>query len=173
MKKFTEKKLEDIIFYADHPELENRGLPINGKLMRQVKIGNYGVADLISFSRGWNYYRNGILVDRESPEITIYELKKDVVNNNAFFQAIRYLKGIKQYLKKRKISFEINFKIVLIGSEIESPLNLVYLSDILSDEIVYHKDKCSLKLELYKYDYTINGIEFEEISGYCLTDEGF
>jgi hypothetical protein len=173
MKKFTEKKLEDIIFNSELHELEHRGLSINGKLMRQVKIGNYGIVDLISFSRGWKYYRDGILCDREFPEITIYELKKDIINNNAFFQAVRYLKGIKQYLKEREISFEINFKIVLIGFEIDLNDDLIYLNDILSDEFICRKGKCSLSLELYKYDYSIKGIEFEQISDYCLTNQGF
>jgi hypothetical protein len=50
---------------------------------------------------------------------------------------------------------------------------LIYLNDILSDEMVYNKNKCSLQLELYEYDYTINGIEFEQKSNYGLTNEGF
>ena len=49
--KFLENDLEEIIYTSGRDVLEQRGLTINGKLLRQVKIGNYGIADLIEFQR--------------------------------------------------------------------------------------------------------------------------
>lgn len=48
MKEFFEKTLEDIIFNTDNELLCEHGLLISGKKLRQVKIGNYGIADLIT-----------------------------------------------------------------------------------------------------------------------------
>ncbi len=39
--KFLEKDLEQIIYSADKELLAQRGLEINGTLIRQLRIGNY------------------------------------------------------------------------------------------------------------------------------------
>ena len=49
--KFFEKDLEEIIYLSDKDKLSDRGLYLNGKLKRQLRIGNYGVADLIEYKR--------------------------------------------------------------------------------------------------------------------------
>ena len=43
---FLEKDLEQIIFETPKEKLQEKGLVIKGKLLRQIKIGNYGIADL-------------------------------------------------------------------------------------------------------------------------------
>lgn len=48
MNDFLEKTLEDIIFETSNDDLKERGLWICGNKKRQVKIGNYGIADLIT-----------------------------------------------------------------------------------------------------------------------------
>ena len=49
--KFLEKDLEQIIFESGRDSLRERGLSISGKLLRQLRIGNYGIADLVEFVR--------------------------------------------------------------------------------------------------------------------------
>ena len=80
--KFLEKDLEDIIFEAPREELAKRGLHIEGKMYRQLRIGNYGIADLVTIQRpimipdGKNYYDFDVQVecDDDTGEIMIYEL---------------------------------------------------------------------------------------------------
>ena len=49
--KFLEKDLEEIIWDAYKNDklslINNRGLFINGLIKRQLRIGNYGIADLV------------------------------------------------------------------------------------------------------------------------------
>ena len=114
---FLEKDLEEIIFEADRNDLIERGLNIRGKLFRQLKIGNYGIADLVEVSRfrkdGWH---EGSQIEPRL-FITVYELKKDKIGISAFLQALGYLKGIRQYLRVRKPNIEFILHIVLIGRE--------------------------------------------------------
>jgi hypothetical protein len=172
--KFLEKDLEQIIYTADKTELENRGLPIFGKLKRQVRIGNYGVADLIEYSKPsfiqpWGRHEKG--------NITIYELKQEKISVSAFFQAIRYVKGILRYLEKCKndSKHHYNYNIVLIGRSICFDSSACYLSDIFP---AGHGDidafsHYSVSISLYTYEYDVDGIKFKEVSGYKLTNEGF
>ena len=53
--KFLEKDLEEIIFETSNKELNERGLFVYGKKYRQLRIGNYGVADLVVVDRTPNY----------------------------------------------------------------------------------------------------------------------
>jgi hypothetical protein len=48
---FLEKDLEDIIFDSPNEELRKRGLNIWGKKKRQLNIGNYGRADIITYDK--------------------------------------------------------------------------------------------------------------------------
>ncbi len=116
--KFLERDLEDIICNATDEQLNNLGLPIGGKRYRQLKIGNYGIADLITVSRS-----NHVI------EITVYELKKGPISYNALGQAARYKKGIEEYLSKyRNIDRVILVNMVLIGDEIDTDSNFVFFS---------------------------------------------
>lgn len=81
--KFLEKDLEDIIFNADNESLQSRGLEIRGFKKRQLNIGNYGIADIVTFERS-NYideeyaeYVGGENKTHSRPIITVYELKKN------------------------------------------------------------------------------------------------
>lgn len=154
--KFLEKDLEEIIFKAKKQDLKQKGLNVKGKVYRQLRIGNYGVADLVTFEREfcreWGAHN---LV------ITVYELKKDKIGISTFLQALGYLKGIKRYLSDRYPSYHLCYKIVLIGKIIDISSTFVYLSDFYDD------------LENYTYDYGINGIEFKKQKGYKLTNENF
>jgi hypothetical protein len=54
---FLEKNLEDIIFETHENKLRDRGLEISGKKLRQLRIGNYGIADMITYTRIKKYFR--------------------------------------------------------------------------------------------------------------------
>jgi len=161
---FLEKDLEQIIYESDRELLEKKGLYIGGKLLRQVRIGNYGVADLVSVSRDVEVNYN---CTRLIPylEITVYELKKDKIGISAFLQALGYVKGISDYFERRNINRNVRYNIVLIGSSLDTNSSYAYLSDFV----------CSDRLSLvnYVYSYDINGIKFKSKEGYSLKDKGF
>jgi len=160
---FLEKDLEEIIFNADKKILSEKGLRIKGKLFRQLKIGNYGIADLVGVEKEYLYTEDE-LNNSSVLNITVYKLKKDKIDSDTFLQALGYLKGIQSYIDKRKPNFyfEINYNIVLIGKSIAMHSEFLYLSDFLIDF-----------LKNYIYSYHVDGIEFEQTGGYSLIDEGF
>jgi len=154
---FLEKDLEEIIYNANKEELHKRGLFINGKLFRQLRIGNYGIADLVEVER-----LSGQLY------ITVYELKKDKIGISAFLQGLNYVRGIKSYIEKeRGKSISVYFQIVLIGKKIDSNSSFCYLPEFL-----INFDGANF-LTNYTYSYSVNGIIFKEESEYDLIDKGF
>lgn len=168
--KFLERDLEEIIENADRRTLEERGLYINGKLLRQVRIGNYGVADLIEYHREIvNIYPDGRREVIQPATIAVYELKKDKVGISAFLQAAGYLRGIKSYLEYRGFDYsDFIFKIILIGSELDTKSNFIYLSELLPDYYQYGSF-----LETYTYSIDINGLSFDYTGAYDLINKGF
>lgn len=167
---FLEKDLESIIWESDNEKLLDRGLSgvYGNKLFRQIKIGNYGIADLISVGRSNIFeHENSHLI------ITVFELKKDKIGISAFLQAIRYCKGIKQYLEKRGI-FNFKLNITLIGKETDNQGDFIYLTDLFENS---NSNMLCFgfidSIKFYNYKYGIDGLFFEEQSGYKLIDEGF
>lgn len=170
--KFLEKNLEDIIFEADNVDLNKRGLPIFGDKRRQIRIGNYGICDLITVKR-LHDYRLSDAYGGIHPylNITVYELKKDFVTINTFLQGIRYIKGIERYLDYRNSYIDVRFNLVLIGSSIDNSNDLIYLPDLLIHDI--EEPNYSIGLGLYTYEYDFDGISFKSHKGYKLVNEGF
>ena len=162
--KFLEMDLEEIIFNADKELLAERGLRVYGTLYRQLRIGNYGIADLVTINRP--RYIEHMQAHVDPWFITVYELKKDKAGMSAFLQAVGYAKGIKRYLESRGIK-EIEIKIVLIGSRVDEKSTLVYLPTLIQ-ETGY-----GAFLEFYTYRYELNGIFFKDAYGYKLANEGF
>jgi len=160
---FLEKDLEQIIFEADYEELSDRGLFLYGTKKRQLNIGNYGIADIVYFSRARCPSENYLI-------ITIVELKQKQINVGTFLQAIRYAKGISRYLKKRKFSFNFKFEIVLIGRTVDTNAPFPYIFDFFSSQLT---DRNTTGVSGYTYEYGIDGISFEEVVEYSLTNEGF
>lgn len=79
--KFIEKNLEDIIFQSNRLELSKRGLNLRGKIFRQVRIGNYGTADLVTIKKP-NFYSKSEWNNPYHDErflVTIYELKQEKI----------------------------------------------------------------------------------------------
>lgn len=153
---FKEMTLEDIIWdNSQSPEgrklLEERGLLIKGILFRQLDLGSYGRADLISFSCGKEYIRF---------DVTIYELKKGRIGIDALLQAYRYLTALKRHgLETEGVVF---YKIVLIGDSVEMNGDFLFLYNELEN------------VTIYTYNYSITGIAFTELKkNWCKADERF
>lgn len=152
---FLEKDLEDIIFETDNCDLQDRGLIVHSNKKRQVRIGNYGIADIVSWARDYNVLY-----------IDVMELKKDYVNNNTFMQAIRYAKGIERYFQKRRPNIKVLISITLVGRYVDLTQDVCFLPDII-------KTTTEGIISIYTYNYTALGIEFTEIENLSLTNEGF
>ena len=173
--KFLEKDLEDIIFESDKNELRKRGLHIYGKIYRQVRIGNYGIADLIEVNRVPSEIINGNMGEFASHlDIKIYELKKEKIDFNAFIQAVRYAKGIRRYFEKHRTNIKVQFRIVLIGSEISMNDDFAYITDMFTPNIpsAFYSPAINY-VSFYKYEYDFNGIYFKSKKQFSLIDEGF
>jgi hypothetical protein len=166
---FLEKDLEEIIYTSGRDVLEEKGLPIKGKLRRQVKIGNYGIADLIEYYRPFYYPdQHGVKNDFQKGTIFIYELKKDKISMSSFLQALGYAKGIDSYLRKRKKRHLYDICIRVIGRAIDTQSEFIYIPYMLSiDDDGY--------IEFFTYNFNINGIQFENNTSYDykLDREGF
>jgi len=173
--KFLEQDLEEIIYTSGRDVLEQRGLFINGKLLRQVRIGNYGIADLIEFKRP--------CYDRSTREffvpgrITIYELKKDQIGIAAFLQSISYAKGIREYLRLKKKNRQYIIDIVLIGKTLDEKGSFCFVEDTLQVKNDYYDSESYIQepgtISFYTYKFDINGLYFKDMSNYDLIDNGF
>jgi hypothetical protein len=165
-----ETDLEEIIFYSDRQELSERGLDVKGELRRQLRIGNYGVADLVSFERAYIDFTK----KRPFLHVTIYELKKDKIGISAFLQAVKYSKGIKSYLKRRKPDMLTSFSIVLIGSDVDNSGSMCYLPDLLDHTLSTTIPLGNLcNVDFYEYKYNLKGVNFQCSSEYNLINDGF
>lgn len=165
--KFLEKDLEEIIYEShknNKKELYEKGLPTIGKMHRQLRIGNYGIADLVTFNKCFSYYH-----DSNCLKITVYELKKEKAGISAFLQAVRYCKGISQYVKFRNKDICLSFEIVLCAKEIDTNSDFIFLNDFMSDSWI----GVGIHLSCYSYSYGLNGIKFKLEHGYSLTNDGF
>lgn len=163
---FLEKDLEEVIFLSTQKEKNTVGLSLlSGKCKRQLRIGNYGIADLVYFEKV-NDFGESVL------RITVCELKKDKAGISAFLQAIRYCKGIQSYLEKRKPNLKFYFNIVLIAKEIDTNSDYIFISDLISNLFDYD-NRCLKNIYNYSFKYTLDGIKFKRHYGYTLADENF
>src|SRR5690606_19971690 len=143
-----------------------------GRFFRQFRIGNYGVADIISVSRP---YYNKLMNENVKGLITVYELKKDKISVSAFFQAVGYLKGIRTYLEKRGKEHLFNYCICLIGKNIDLNSTITFLPSLLIQDVgeIEIYDQSRTIVDIYEYHYDINGLSFKNASGYNLSNKGF
>lgn len=158
--KFLERNLEDIICQTSNKELRKRGLLIYGIKKRQLKIGNFGTADLVTLHWVPNVFQGKIM--SHDIKVTIYELKKDEISLNTFAQACRYKAGVLRYFKEvRKIDADIEVDIVLVGKRINGG-DFTYTIESMMDTYI-----CL-------YDYRHDGIDFNYIhNNYKLKISGF
>lgn len=169
---FLEKDLEEIIYLSDKDKLTDRGLWLNGKLKRQLRIGNYGIADLVEYKRPYYHPYQKKCV---KGIINVLELKKDKIGVSTFFQALNYIKGIQTYLEKYDKEDLYNYKITLIGSDFDESSSFCYLGDLLYNDI---EEQClttstKITVDIITYSYGLEGIIFNPITNYNLTNKGF
>ena len=160
---FLEKDLENIIWESDNEKLREKGLEIYGKKFRQIRIGNYGIADLITVDRRLDCYEEYFL------DITVYELKKEKAGISAFLQAIRYCKGIQTYMLNKRSSILFKLNIVLCAKNIDTESDYIFISDLISSD--EYEKICSV--HNYSFNYGIDGIIFKRERNYDLIDKGF
>lgn len=163
---FLEKDLEDILFSTDSDLLYDRGLPIYDKRKRQLRVGNYGVLDMIAYEFEKNTHYGYTTL-----HIELIELKKENVNIDTLLQAINYAKGIERYLDKRKfVRIVFDIKIILIGKTVDKSSPFVYITDLINGS-----EGCNniYTIDFYEYNYKIDGLHFKQIHGYSLINEGF
>jgi hypothetical protein len=172
--KFLEKDLETIIYENLQTDkgkdlLFDKGLEIDFTRLclakRQLYIGNYGTADIVILQSHFYYpHENEIL---ENKCINVIELKKENINIDTLLQAVKYVKGIKTYLRNKTNydSSEYDYNITLIGKNIDISGNWVYLFDVFE----------LINVTIYKYKYKIDGLFFEEVflDEYNLINSGF
>lgn len=141
---FLEKDLEDIIWNTSKTDegrelLYERGLRIEGKMYRQFALGEYGKFDLVSVKMS-NYDIN----------ISVYELKKNIVDIQTMFQASRYASAINRYLEEKYPNLNkcINIRSILIGREM----------DLKGDFPLLYNN--SPNFDIYLYSYGLKGLFF-------------
>lgn len=160
--RFLEKNLEDIIWESDNEKLREKGFDISGVKKRQLKIGNYGIADIVTFKKTYRPWGSILTV-------TVYELKKDKAGISAFLQAVRYCKGISSYFKENKPNLNFELNIVLCSKEIDKNSDYIFLSELINSDECYSLNS----LSNYSFNYTLDGIEFKEEKGYDIINKGF
>ena len=152
--KILEKDLKQIVWESNLDELRYRGFPVasTGKMFKDLKIGNYGSADMI-------------LVDRVDGNfnISICVFKEGKIGLAALLEAIKLQKGIDSFLRERKgfRSDLLHFYINLIGSEIDTSGSFCFIPDLY------------IEISYYLYYLDLNGLSFTSSDGHRLIDEGF
>lgn len=135
-----EKELEDLVYDCLKNNkaslLSDRGLwPVKRYSIfeRQLDLGAYGRLDMVGF--GYNPFNHETGEDK-TLRVGIFEFKKGEINYSTFIQAIRYCKGIEQYVNSRYDYLNIEFKIYLIGTSI-CHSDFCYLPDFLNNLSIY------------------------------------
>ena len=165
---FLEKDLEEIIFNTDTEILCKKGICLQGKKFRQLRLGNYGIADIVTFHTEYfwtsdNEYEKYLVIN-------VYELKKDKAGISAFLQALQYCKGIDFYLKQvREKYLNTKYIVNIVGRKIDSKSSYIYLTDFLTGDY----NEYGLSLNNYSYSYNVDGIKFRLENGYRLINSGF
>jgi hypothetical protein len=169
---FLEKELENIIWETDNEKLFNKGLFIDGKKYRQLRLGNYGIADIITVRKDFDIkycYKDEKYKSFPYLNITVFELKKDKIGIGAFLQSIKYCKAIKNYFEKNRKQINFKLNITLIGKEIDKISDFIFITDLIfSDEI-----GCINSINYYTIIYNVDGLIFKKEGDYKLINENF
>jgi hypothetical protein len=163
---FYESDLEDIIWDClkttdGANKLTKKGLHMERPIRsyRQFKIGNYGVADIITVEKHIQEYSGNFL---PKLYINVYELKKGEINLDSLVQVIRYIKGVRSYFEERGCNVDMyDIRGTLIGRSLNIS-EWVYILEHIKE------------IDVYTYRYTLDGIIFKyEESDYELINPGF
>jgi hypothetical protein len=160
---FLEKDLEQIIHESNKDYLHDRGINVYCKLIRQLRIKGFGVADLVGFRRP--YYHSG-MNEFAKGLITVYELKQKKINTDTFLQALWYLNGIRNYLISREMEQWFDYEIVLVGKDIDLSSKLIALPNFNCPRYkdIPIIDNSTLSVEFYLYKYDADGIIFKNVN---------
>lgn len=145
---FLERDLEDIIIENKH-HIHERGLcKLYSNVVRQFALPNRTIVDLFS----WEVVDNVCYCQ-------VFELKRNVINRDAYFQIIEYHKELLRILCSSDFaSFKID--LILIG---KNSCDEIWYSCFLGDN-----------LKMYSYSYNYDGIRFTKDSfsySECLADK--
>lgn len=162
-----EKDLEEIIEKTPVKKLNEKGLFVFGKCKRQLRIGNYGILDLVFIQKRYEYNDDGTMTPYLL--INICELKKEKAGISAFLQAIRYAKGIKQYLVKVRGFTRFKMEITLIAPKIDTSSDYVFIGDLIGGDSLL----CVSEVNNYAVNYGFEGVTFKQERNYSLTETGF
>lgn len=179
---FLEKDLEQIIWESNDEQLENAGIyGFTGRRFRQLKIGNYGIADLVTVEKITVYdhrffnVKKLVFIDSYLL-ITVYELKKEKIGISALLQAVNYATGIKSYLIGRGFDKFI-LKIVLIGKKIDESGSFCFMSNLIDCELpeleAIRSKGFVNSIDFYTYNMKIDGLKFYYEKYSELNNEGF
>ncbi|GAB3324700.1 hypothetical protein GCM10027299_22080 [Larkinella ripae] len=168
----SEKDLEDTIYNAAITDvgrlfLHQRGLAIEGKIFRQVNLGEYGIADLVTVHYLGKKKAIEAGTDRSSLKktiaVTVYELKKGALGPSTLTQVHRYMRGVQVLVKaaKKEDQPKINFQILIGGVLIGDTVESIDFWDLTTS--------CpGISAYIYKFDY--KGLSFIEIKNNHITD---
>ena len=101
-----------------------------------------------------------------SEYITVFELKKDRIGISAFLQAVGYIKGLTLFLERRGLICD--FSIALIGSEIDTSGNFIFIPDCFGSIYEFNPMNKISSVDFYTYKYDFDGISFDHHSYYYL-----
>lgn len=158
---FLEKDLEEIIFNTSREVLKEKGLPIFGKMKRQLNLGRYGIADLVCVENDYNSNPW-----EKTLKFTIYELKKDKIGISSFLQILGYAKAIKVYLEDYRKIDDFKISLVLIGKEVDTTGSFCYIPELFHQDGSENSLGQIVDVTFFTYSFDINGFSFKEQSGY-------
>lgn len=148
--RFLEKDLETII-YENYDACWEYGLDISqiehypghcGRY-RQLRLGPYGVADLVNIN-----------IEHREREVVIQviECKREVINLDTYKQAKRYVTALMNLLREKmglaEEDWQISVETVLIGRRVEQNDGFIF---------VYNDDP---RCKAFTYDYSVDGLAF-------------
>lgn len=117
-------------------------------LKRQPKLGNYGIADIISIVSNCNEIH-----------IDLIELKNVTISIDALVQAHRYVTGLKTFVHDHYKNFSLTINSYIFGP------------DINKGDWIYLLDNCTTEVYTFKM-HTFEGIKFKREHNYSLTNKG-
>jgi hypothetical protein len=170
------KDLEQIIFESGRDSLNKRGLVYQGKLYKQFKIGNYGVANLLAHRRPfYNPYTFLPRKECQKGTIEIFIIKNEKISMSAFLDGITMVRGVQRYLDKKNKEHLYDINLTIIGSELDIQSPVCYLSSIIvnQDEFNFVGTPCQVTLKFLTYHVNLDGLKFLEHTEYVLSNEGF
>jgi hypothetical protein len=154
----TEKDLEDLMFddlINGGDRLRSRGfttdlttynLPNKVYWKRQLNLKQYGIADIVGFTR----MPGGISVE-------LIELKNVPLKSEDFNQVLRYAAGIESIIRWRFKGIKVFISSYLVGPSIETG----------------HFIHNSSRVELVTFDFKVDGFEFRHhTKGWTIGDRG-